>query len=110
MALTKSFETEYGITHANAYARVIDVELNYIDETAKIKVFIYHNQDARNNDKRPIEVRNHEVFNIDLNGEEVDYFDTYFAVDVLDNEDTNAVSKAYEYIKTLDEWDGWNDV
>lgn len=54
MALTKSYDTSYGVTFANAYFKVTRIELEYGKNRGQIEVMIYASEQARQDKKNPI--------------------------------------------------------
>ena len=101
MALQISFDDQFGSTHASAYFRILGVDVRNADSFASIYVATYVDAAARTDDKAPLQKKPHQVVD--------DIFTTYFAVEALDVVDQNPIERGYEYLKTLDEFDGAGD-
>lgn len=96
MALTKEIILENGITLSNAYIKIESLqfynkvgEISFVDLT----VSIFKDEDARI-DRRP------EVLQINhrCSGET---FESYFSLDILNQEGFNMISQGYSWLKTL---------
>jgi len=112
MALQKSWDDEFGATHASAYARVIRIDMDIEHATATATVGIYVDSAARNAGKKPFQRRS---YNFDtLSGSSLvpstasARFADLFAVGVLNTK--NPTKSVYDHIKTLSEWSGATDV
>ena len=65
--LRKSIETNDGITHSEAFWRIVEVRLDAVNEKANIQLVAYHSEDAFDNGKNNIGVaRNVTVSPVDL--------------------------------------------
>ena len=107
MAIQKSISTPDGVEHPEAYLRVIAVHTQYKDKFATVFAEIYHNKQARLDDKTPI-VGGNIQFSVRNNvGEE---FDAYFADIIQKEANSTPVEKAYLLIKTKEEYSDWIDV
>lgn len=102
MALQLSYDDDFGNTNASAYHRVTTLLLYVAQERVKIEVSTYKDSAARSAGKEPLRRVYHAAQGAD--------FTTYFDDAVLDTENYNPLERAYEYLKTLDEWDGASDV
>lgn len=112
MAYKLSYEDRFGQTHTDAYHRVIEVNCNWVRETARAVVAIYVNKDARDNGKQPIgEVAytfpTEAVISIDEETQEevvvkesVSFTDVFG--DNLDGEGVNPRKAVYSYMKEND--------
>jgi len=67
-----------------------------------IHVTIYKDAAAKAADKSPVGSASYRVAGSD--------YTTYYANSVLDTVDQNHVERSYEYLKTLDDYDGASDV
>jgi len=103
MALQKSWDDDFGSTHASAYGRVLNVELDVAGERAFVKAGVYVNAAARNAGKDPFKVMTY-LFDADSTPSYADLF----GVSVMDTK--NPIQATYDHIKTLDEWSGATDV
>lgn len=109
MALTKSYTTPQNIVLPNAYAVIKHVLLDKMEKNAEVRVAIYKDEDARNsNEFSPIQTKF-----IRLNGRLDDNdaitYDTYFALELLNQTNTDVYKQAYEYIKSVD-FNGWENI
>ena len=102
MALQMSFDDDFGSTHASAYHRISSLTLLPDPKIASMEMEIYVDAAARAAAKTPLLKRHYVIEGND--------FDTYFAPAVLDVVDQNPQERAYEFLKTLDEYDGASDV
>lgn len=89
MALQKELESETGAVFSEAYYRIDNIKLSKA-EGLWISVNVYINEAAFNNEKEPIQLKNYRV-GYNPNGGE-------------------PLTQAYEYMKTLPEYDGATDV
>jgi hypothetical protein len=87
-----NYVDNFGGVNNNPYLIIRQLELERITSYAKIKVFIYKDKAARNNNKGPLTGEEYYISDKTV-------FDTYFSMDVL--ETSNVFSKAYEYITTI---------
>ena len=111
MALLGQYTDDSGTTQNNAYASVIEVNCNWLNETANCVVVIFRNENARRTRKRIVA-----QFNYDFHPQEQrdsqgnlrrPAFTDVFATVRLNAR--NPVKATYEYVKTLPEWTGWTD-
>lgn len=99
MALNQIIQHETGAY--SSYWRITNVSLDYKNAIAEITILGYVNEEARQNDRSPLDQRKNTVSNID--------FLTYFSVPELDT-NTNPVKQAYLYTKITPEFVGSVDV
>lgn len=91
MALTKNLTLSSGINLPNGYIKIKSVTIiNGVK--AEIKVDIYKDQPARNDNKTPVASFSHLCVN--------EYYD-YYHLDILNQVNINVISQSYEYLKTL---------
>jgi len=102
MALQKSFEDIYGITHAASYSKVEVFEPHTSAKVVNIDVYTYVDAAARAAGKRAVHVWHYEY--------EGDDYDALLSPAVMDPVDTNPIKLIYVKLKTLDEWVGAVDV
>ena len=102
MALQKSYEDIYGVTHASAYSKVEIFEPHTSEKVVNIQVHTYVDAAARSAGKRAVHVRHYRY-------EDTDY-DALLSPTVMDPVDKNPIKLIYVKLKTLDEWDGAIDV
>ena len=99
MAIQKIITDEYGVTHAEAYAR-IDT-LIFDNTSVLVKISVYHDADARNksdetNMKSPILVSSTSVRGSS--------YTTYFEDSVLNVSGKTPFNQAYAWLKTVEEF------
>jgi hypothetical protein len=92
MALQKIIQHQTGAY--SEYWRIINVDLNYFNNTAKITLYGYYNEYCRRDNKINLDLREF-IAN--------DEFDIYFSTENL-SQNTNPVQQAYLYIKTNEEF------
>ncbi len=102
MALQISYEDSFGNTNASAYHRVLQVLVDKSSSVADILVGIYKDASARGAGKSTLASRHYRVECAD--------FETYFGTANMNIVDKNAISIAYDYLKTLSEYNGASDV
>jgi len=103
MALQLSYDDDFGVTHSEAYWRIIGTNQIYTDAKGMIMVAVYHNAAARQNGKRPLTVKNYQFGQ----NEFIAFGDFSYAIDETDVHYRNFV---YTELKKLDEFDGAEDV
>ena len=98
MALQGVYVDRFGVTHEQAYAKISFLNINMIEYTGDLIVNIWHDQDARNAGKEPLEMKHYmldsQTFNTLLG--EATGIDTLFV-------------PIYNYLKERD-FTGWSDV
>jgi hypothetical protein len=99
MALEKSIQHPTGAS--SSYWRVTRISLDYERKTASISLAGYFNQQARIDNKRPLDTKQFNVMNTTFN--------QYFSPEELNN-NVNPVKQSYIYIKTLPELSDATDV
>ena len=117
MALQGSIETADGVTHAQAYAKIVEINANWLDKYARAVVNVYHDLAARQARKQPIQ-----QISFDFNSSAVEdvvvddvvttqgrkSFDEIFSVEELD--EANPVAALYAYLETRQAFNGWTEV
>ena len=91
MALQKTIYTADNTGCAATYWRICDVEADWITKHGTIEIMGYINEQAFNDGKNPVIVKNYEIRS--------DLFDVYFSEQVMNAENVNIVSQGYLYIK-----------
>ena len=102
MALQLSYDDEFGHTNASAYHRITSLYLYVEGGRMKLGISTFKDAAASAAGSRALRALTY--------GIEGDEFDTYFAPAVLDVVDQNPQERAYEYLKTLEDWSGASDV
>lgn len=119
MALEGEIVTNDGITHTVAYARIVEANLNWADEHAKITINIYHDKASRDSGKNPVEQKSYsfgQPIAEQTDGDGVvtvpakPGFNDLFSVDNLVTQGENIIALLYGHFKTYDEWSTWQDV
>lgn len=87
-----------GVIFPEAYVKVVSVDVNNFSNFARLEVHVFFNQYARDTGKRAVDARSISATT------ENNYFQTYFAPNVLASADVNPFTKAYQYLKTLPEY------
>lgn len=103
MALSGPFQiATTGLTLTAAYLRVQRVELIVApgSKAANVALAVYASQEARQSGKEPVTTAYWQC-----SGEQ---YDQYFALATLDT--SNPVRQAYLWLKTLDQYSGYQDV
>jgi len=54
MAIKIEYSTRFGDTYAEAYARIVNLEINYASKYAEASIGIYKSEEARELDKEPV--------------------------------------------------------
>lgn len=116
MAIQVAWEDEFGNTYANAYARVEEVNCNFLNavESGRFIVKIYKNKTAMQNNKRPVDVigydfQKHAV----LNDDGTVYrpaFDDVLGQKLYDASQTDPRKLCYVWLKTIPPYNGGIDV
>lgn len=118
MALKGLLVTDDGVEHQDAYARIVEANLNWADERSRITINVYHDQAAREAGKVPIKQFSYsfskaieEVINEEGQAisQAIPSFEEMFSVDKLSIEGVNIIALMYGYFKTLNEWASWQD-
>jgi hypothetical protein len=102
LALQQTVTIPGGIEVTSAYHRITAMNINIENQIADVFVKIYKDKTTRENGGEPITFKRYEA--------KVDPFNNFLtAVDVSPQE-INHVSQAYEYLKTLPDFQGAQDV
>jgi hypothetical protein len=104
MALTGSYTSKFGTTHESAYAKIVNIDIDNLNNKATAIVFIYATSAAREARNKPIAKIQYE-FSDSTQADNV--FEEFLDINTLDND--NPFSIIYAWMKTKDEWSGWND-
>ena len=59
MAIKIEFDSKFGGTYSEAYARIINIQIDYIQQRALVSLGIYKDEAARNNKMQPLETESH---------------------------------------------------
>lgn len=97
MALQLSYSDDFGVTHSEAYWRIIGINQIYSDSKGVVMVAVYHNAAARQNGKKPLTVK-HYLFG---QNEFIAFGDFSYAIDETDVHYRNFI---YTELKKLDEF------
>jgi hypothetical protein len=98
MALNKIIEHISGVNME--YWKIAKVDLNYLSYTGSILLLGYTSQEARQQNKVPLETKVVLINNSNFN--------TWFALSVLDQENNNQIKNGYNYLKSIDGGDFFN--
>jgi len=91
-----------GKTINNAYAKVVQVNINYTSKTGKIDIAIYNSIEDRENLSRHIKDVEYVI--------DTDIYNQYFTEQILGEETKTLVCEVYNYIKAKPEWELWMDI
>jgi hypothetical protein len=91
MALQKSIQHQSG--SFSTYWKIIKTDFSHSDKSGLILLAGYITEQARQDQKRHLDIRTFRVYNAD--------FDTYFSSSALDPQDINPVKQSYIYIKNV---------
>lgn len=107
MALTNSYEDEHGFIHNSAYAKIYSIYANDLDHEIKLRVGIWHDEQARLDEKEPLVRINHDY------EDETLYTDKFQPV-ITGQSDKNGITVAYEHIIANEDapvdWSQWSEV
>jgi hypothetical protein len=94
MAIEIEYSTKFGDDYYAAYARVINIKIDYVDQIAQVYVGIYKDESARNKKLQPVEIEEHRY-----SGEE---FQNLFAEILADKEgpSISPIRNVYEDLVT----------
>lgn len=94
MAIKIEFDSKFGDTYTEAYARIIGIHVDYVNQTAKVDLGIYRDEAARNSRMQPVEVESYRY-----SGEE---FTELFAEILSDKEgpSISPIRNVYEDLST----------
>lgn len=56
MAIKIEFDSKFGDSYLEAYARIINIDVDYINQIAQVKMGIYKDESARNRKLQPLEI------------------------------------------------------
>lgn len=56
MAIKIEFDSKFGDSYSEAYARIINIDVDYINQIAQVKMGIYKDESARNKKLQPLEI------------------------------------------------------
>lgn len=56
MAIKIEFDSKFGDSYLEAYARIINIDVDYINQIAQVKMGIYKDESARNKKLQPLEI------------------------------------------------------
>jgi len=105
MAIEIEYSTKFGDDYDAAYARVINIKIDYVDQIAQVYVGIYKDESARNKKLQPVEIEEHRY-----SGEE---FQELFAEILADKEgpSISPIRNIYEDLveKEGDKYDKYSD-
>ena len=105
MAIEIEYSTKFGDDYDAAYARVINIKIDYVDQIAQVYVGIYKDESARNKKLQPVEIEEHRY-----SGEE---FQKLFAEILADKEgpSISPIRNVYEDLveKEGDKYDKYSD-
>ena len=105
MAIEIKYNTKFGDAYDSAYARVINIKIDYVDQIAQVYVGIYKDESARNKKLQPVEIEEHRY-----SGEE---FQKLFAEILADKEgpSISPIRNVYEDLveKEGDKYDKYSD-
>jgi hypothetical protein len=105
MAIEIEYSTKFGDDYDAAYARVINIKIDYVDQIAQVYVGIYKDESARNKKLQPVEIEEHRY-----SGEE---FQNLFAEILADKEgpSISPIRNVYEDLveKEGDKYDKYSD-
>ena len=91
MALSKTIYTEDNTGCAATYWTICDIDADWITKHGSIEIMGYINQQAFTDGKNPVITKVYEIRH--------DLFDLYFSETVMNAQNVNVVSQAYEYVK-----------
>lgn len=100
MALSKTVSTAFGVNAT--YWKIDTLVCNRVVDTASVVVSGYLDQNARNSGAAPLICNTHNMGSTD--------YAAYFAPAVLDVVDVNVFQQTYDWLKTLDFFQGATDV
>jgi len=115
MALKGSYTTKDGITHSEAYARVIEVNQNKGRSGAHITVEIYHDEASKEGGFTPIDQKSYDLPHTisEADGDTpavVIAFADVLGLPVIEPEGENDYKSVYEnLLKELSEWSDWTN-
>ena len=92
MALNKTIEHISGVNIE--YWKIAKVDLNYLSYTGSVLLLGYISQEAREQNKVPLETK---VVLINNNN-----FNTWFNLSILDEVNNNQIKNAYNYLKSIE--------
>lgn len=104
MALQFAFTSNQGFASQTAYHRVVQLELDYSKKRAQVRVFIYKDLEARQNNLHPMGMTEHHL----IDQESITLFTDTFGTEPLSA--TNPLQSTYEYLKAQPEFQGSIDV
>lgn len=86
----------------NAYAKVVSITHNTLAKSVEFVVYVFNSEADRDGDNpaAPITTSSHVI-----TGSE---YDTYFSTEVLAQAEST-ISQAYQYLKTLEKYNQWQD-
>jgi len=102
MALQGSYEDAQGVTHASAYAKIVELTLDPVNSTARATVHVYHDSAAKTAGKTQV---TSEYYTF-----EPSIYDSVFGIAALDALNANPQKNAYAELKNLDRFTGYTDV
>lgn len=105
MALEKLFEATTGSKYNKAYFRIVQINCSWLTRNAKVVILIYKDKAARQADKNSVG-----QLNFSFDGDEGEMFDQLFSMAIFEKKKTNPLKICYEYIKSLEAFEGAKDV
>lgn len=102
MALQKQYNDKFGNTHSQAYYRVTHINMDVNNSSSSVRVCVYKDATARNENKEPIEYFTYGFDNTTPS------YNTIFGVTAMENK--NPIKGIYDEIKTYPEFSGSTDV
>lgn len=111
MALQKAITTNTGI-EAIAYFKMRNVDLDYSGKNFNLVVEVYFSKATRDEGKLPLDIKYYNPCSgLDAvpPGSQTAKFDQFFSCSVMDS-NGNAVHQSYEFLKTLEEFQGAEDI
>lgn len=102
MALTKQITTRDTVTHSSAYVMVEEVRISKWIDLATLTIRIWSSAAARNGSNP---AKDSERFTTEVTGDD---FATYFSEEALKQSGKSALVRAYDWLKTQDNLNGYN--
>lgn len=104
MALTGTIPNPFTVNGEieNAYAKVVTITHNTLIKSVEFIVYVFNSETDRDGDNpaAPISTSTHVITGSEYN--------TYFSTEVLAQAEST-ISQAYQYLKTLEKYNQWQD-
>ena len=97
MAIEIAFSTKFGDEYVSAYARIVEMSLDYSSKRATVHIAIYKSSEDRAAGKLPVEIENYTYL-----GEEFDKLFQEISVEKVSNT-INPIRNIYEDVAKKDE-------